>query len=220
MLSHIYSSKTLVRDIRLEISPYVAASQPPNIFGISEPPRLKINSVDSLSDACPLLKAVFYESLRLYSRPLSVRKVTKNIPVAHTCSNDLPNTTFDRFEIETGAYLVAPLGLQDLDCITHDFDDSFDSNRFLLVDKEGKQRCNDAAARPWGLGDAACPGRTFAEKQVLVFVAAIVSLWDMEPKTFGNWKIPKPGAGHVMDGPAKDCRVLLRSRKLTPTSDG
>ena len=214
MLLHIYSSPTLVSDIRREISPYVAATQPPNVFGIAEPPRLMITNVDDLLDVCPLLKAVFCETLRLHSMPLSVRKVTKTFSASHFSSIEPRDPTVQQYEIKSGAFLVAACGLQGQGSVMHAFDETFDARKSLSVDQEGKQRSSDAAGHPWGVGQGACPGRIFAEKQVLSFVAAIVSLWDIEPADLGTWKMPKSDGRHVLAGPKKDCRMLLRARKL------
>lgn len=37
-----------------------------------------------------------------------------------------------------------------------------------------------------------CKGRAFAQKELLTFAAAIISIWDIEPAGGGPWKMPKP----------------------------
>ena len=215
MLFHIYSSPSLIDDIRLEITPYLAATQPRNTFGIPEPPRLIINDVVGLVGVCPLLKAVFYECFRLYSRPLSVRKVTKSFAVADITNHESAASVCQQFAIESGAYLVAPLGLQDHDSGSFEAPELFKPSRFLSVGQDGKRRCIKNVIRPWGEGESAGTGRYFAEKQVLILAAAVISLWDIESTSLKTLETPKHHIHSVVAAPRSDIRVLLRARELS-----
>jgi hypothetical protein len=71
---------------------------------------------------------------------------------------------------------------------------------------------------PWGGGASMCKGRKFAESEVLIFVAAILTCWDIEcidesgkPKAWGH-PGHKGGSGAVV--PATDVRVRLRRRDI------
>ena len=112
MLSHIHTSPSLVDTSRLEVTPHIAVTRPPNTVGIPESARLIVRDNDNLVGACPLLKAIFFECLGLFLKPLSVRKGTK--PFADGNTNPKGSAAFvcQQFAIESGAYLVAPHGLQ------------------------------------------------------------------------------------------------------------
>lgn len=215
MLIHIFSSPGLVEKIRTQISPHIAATQPPNTFGIPEPPRLEIKDIECLVGACPLLKACFYECSRLYSKPLAVRKVTRSLTVTAASSENIGPPVAQHFTMRSGSYLAAPLDLHSQGNSSFEAPQLFKPSRFLSTGPDGKQKCAMGMLRLWGLGEAACPGRWLAEKQVLIFVAAIVSLWDIEPLGSKHWKIPKDVVYSVIAVPKADIRVLFRARKLS-----
>ena len=216
MLFHIFSSPGLVDDIRHQISPYIAATQPLNTFGIPEPPRLIVKEVEGLVSACPLLRACFYECLRLYSKPLSVRKVIKAFSVTGATSDNSGQPIGQHYAMRPDTYVVAPLSLRSYDGSSFDTPELFKPERFLSMGQDGRQKCDRNILRPWGLGKEACPGRDFAEKQVFVFVAAIVSLWDIEPTGLKGWEIPHHAVCSVVAAPTADIRISIRARKLSP----
>ncbi|CAC9895333.1 unnamed protein product [Aureobasidium pullulans] len=61
-----------------------------------------------------------------------------------------------------------------------------------------------------------CKGRAFAQKEALVFTAAFISMWDMEPVGGGAWKLPrfKPATGVYTTN--DDIRVSVSRRKGLP----
>ena len=210
MLLHIWDAPGLAQEIRREIQPYTKATQPPSAFGLPEPARLKID-LEGLLCSCPVLKACFYECLRLYSAPMSVRKVKTSFSMGeHNSGGSDPQLV----RLEAGTFLVAPLGIQHHDASCFDNPLLFNSRRFLSTGRDGKPKCDPGALKPWGVGESACPGRHFAEKQVLAFVAAILSLWDMEPIGWKGWAIPSHDVHLVVATPRTDLRVLVRPREL------
>ena len=65
----------------------------------------------------------------------------------------------------------------------------------------------------WGGGPTMCKGQKFAEKEVVLFVAAILTLWEIEPVgNGGEWRHPgkEMTAGTVR--PKTDVMVRLRRR--------
>jgi cytochrome P450 len=69
MLLEISRDLILLEQIRDEISPYVRAVQPKNEFGMGVwiSPTLETLDVDGLVNGCPLLKAAYAETTRLYT---------------------------------------------------------------------------------------------------------------------------------------------------------
>lgn len=59
-----------------------------------------------------------------------------------------------------------------------------------------------------------CKGRAFAFKECMVFAAAIVAVWDLEPAGRGPWKIPRHRTATGVFGAKDDVRVWISRRKL------
>lgn len=81
-----------------------------------------------------------------------------------------------------------------------------------------KPTCSRNAANTCvaGGGHSMCKGRAFAQKEALVFTAAFISMWDMEPVGGGAWKLPrfKPATGVYTTN--DDIRVSVSRRKGLP----
>src|SRR5690606_23919838 len=85
MLLQICSRPELLSDIREEIAPYVRISQAgergPNGF-----PKLDID-VDGLTKNCPLIKAAFYETMRMNMSGLGIREVIKDVTLKESAAD-------------------------------------------------------------------------------------------------------------------------------------
>jgi hypothetical protein len=67
---------------------------------------------------------------------------------------------------------------------------------------------------PFGSGESSCKGRLFAEREVLVFVSPIVTVWDIQPLSEGGWKVPgKYYVGTGSANPTAGIRVRFRRRR-------
>lgn len=215
MLTHIWSVPGFVGKVRSEIDPFARATQPPQVFGIPEPARLNID-LDGLAQSCPLLKACFYESIRLHSATTSMRSATKTIEVHDP--QEGPNTSRHprSYVLEAGDLVAAPLGVHHHDHRYFKSPNVFEPGRFLEPSKNagGKQIVTAGTLKPWGLGAAACPGRAYAEKEALAFAAGILALWDFEPATSRGWVIPKQKEHSILAVPSAELRVRINPRPL------
>jgi hypothetical protein len=77
MLFHIISTPTLLTNIRKEINSYSKVTKE----GDSE--RLKLD-INSMIKHCPLFKAAFYESMRVYTAGTSYKKVLKDVTLTES----------------------------------------------------------------------------------------------------------------------------------------
>ena len=59
-----------------------------------------------------------------------------------------------------------------------------------------------------------CKGRSFAFKECMVFAAAIIAVWDIEPAGGGEWKIPGHRTATGVFGINSNLRVWIKRRKL------
>lgn len=207
ILLHISADPSLVQQIRNETSPYAKATQPPQTLAIAEPPQLSIDA-NGLVKSCPLLKACFHECVRLHSTPTSVRSITKTFEATSPTSDS-------SHILEAGKFVAAPLHLHHHDPSIFESPYIFQPSRFL---PDNTKRIKDTTMadklKPWGIGSSACPGRAYAEKEVLAYVAGIFALWDFEPTDRRGWVVPGQRERAVVCVPDVDVRVRVRSRPL------
>ena len=211
MILRILATPGLVDRIRAEIEPHVQASQPDNVLGLAEPPRLKI-SLAGLRGGCPLLKSCYFEALRLDSAPWSIKHIVKDFTITED-EKDGPGGTRS-FSLKAGEYLDIPFGVHQSDPRYFPSPELFKADRFLVQGPDGKVEADIGTLRPYGGGLAMCKGKLFAEGEVLAYVAGVIALWDFEPMGADGWQIP----GHIratgVTLPKTDIRVRIRRRKL------
>lgn len=213
MLLRIWATPGLIQRVRNEIHPYAKVTQPPQIFGLPEPPRLKLDS-QSLVGSCPLLRACLYECIRLHSMALSVRTVEDRFSVTETVDDVSAGVKPATFMFKAGTLVAAPLSVHGHDERSFESADDFIPERFLRESEDGNVMAHEGSLRPWGLGQSACFEQTFTEMQVLAFVAGILSLWDFEPTNSNGWTLPAQKWSSTFAIPSTDVRVRLCARKL------
>ena len=220
MLVRLYATPGLVDQLREEMAPFANAFQPPRIFGLPEPPRLQL-ALDGLIRSCPLLKACYLECLRLDSEPTSIKSVKQDFIVTETEDDVLEGVRPMSFVLRAGTFVHIPLAVHQLDPRFFPSPNAFRPERFLqLSDKDdGKLIAHHGTLKPWGGGHSICKGRIFAEREILAFVAGVVSLWDMKPAGPGGWKVPSHRRSTAVALPASDIRVALQRRDLRGASN-
>ena len=66
----------------------------------------------------------------------------------------------------------------------------------------------------WGGGKTLCKGRAFAEREVVIFAAAIVMAWEIEPiENGGQWVHPGRNNGGSANVPKKGIKVRMWRRE-------
>ena len=81
LLFELYRDPVLLAQIREEIAPHVRSVQPPNEFGpaVWLAPELESVDVDGLVTKCPLLKAAYWETLRVYTGLWTVKNLSEDV---------------------------------------------------------------------------------------------------------------------------------------------
>ncbi len=154
---------------------------------------------------CPLLKACYFETLRLDGEIRSARKIRRDnlVPENETASTSA-------FKLKSGDYLHAFHYLHHSDPDYFEEPERFKPERFL-VREGGSVEVGQGTLRPYGAGFSMCKGRVIAERMCLHLVAGILHHWEMEP-TGAGWTVP----GHVSAAgvckPNKDVRVNVFRR--------
>ncbi|PHH75449.1 hypothetical protein CDD82_4448 [Ophiocordyceps australis] len=152
--AHILHDPILLSDIRSEVLPH--ASSYPSLTALNK----------NLS-SCKLLESVYHETLRLVDSPISIRKTTK--PVVTALGESLPAHAF--------LMLVHREILMEEEVWGHDVR-SFNPKRFLRG-TAGEAMLRSKNYTPFGGGPMLCPGRFMVKSEVMVFVALLISRFDM-----------------------------------------
>lgn len=121
-------------------------------------------SLAALVDLCPQTNAAFDETLRLVSSSTSTRLVTEDVVLGGTM-------------LRAGNRVLLPSQHLHRDRAYWGTDvDAFRPERFL----KRADAASDGMYRPFGGGTSLCPGRFFARRAVLSFVAVLLRLFDVE----------------------------------------
>lgn len=208
MLLHIVSSPTLLDSIRREIEPYAT---------VAKDGSLKLE-VDFLLKRCPLFKATFYESMRVFTAGTSYKKVLQDVTLtesdedAHAFGKPRGQT----YHIKAGNFLVIPHATMQMDPRLWDNPTKFSPERFLVPDERNPKtmRADMRHLNAFGGGHTVCKGRFFAEREVMIFVAGFLSIWDFAP-VGKEWE--EPGRYYNGTGtanPKRNVRVRISKRAL------
>jgi len=207
MLHSLISSLKLLNIVREEISPYAK---------IAKGDGLKLD-LDGLIKNCSVFKASFFESMRLYTAGTSYKKVLQDVILTESAEDAaiLRKPTPQTYRIAAGNFLVIPHGTMQTDPRLWEDPAKFDPERFLVVDEKNPSKiCADVKhLNAFGGGYSVCKGRYFAEREVMAFVAAILTLWDFEA-VGRDWGLPlaKGYNGTGSANPKGEVRVLVRKR--------
>lgn len=193
LLFHILSNKDLTASIRKELD--LVTQETGTEF-------VRTVNLSRVKDSCPILVAVFNETLRYHSTVINIKQVQHD-------------TTLD------GQYLLKKNGVVMVpgQSVHHNKDiwgpsaDTFDHLRFLSSGSK-KNLSRTSAFRPFGAGVTMCPGRHFSTNVILSLVVMILLRFDVEPMD-GVWKKPtKHNADmwNAMPKPDHDIDVKFESR--------
>ena len=169
VLNNVFSRPSLLAELRHEIQSNAILL--PNTISFA-----------ALRDSCPLLNSVYRETMRFCAPMSTTRYVSDDTLIA------------DRYLLRKDSIVQIIGGLlhSDPGIWGHDVD-SFNPRRFYHTPNGSKTSDNGrvpaskgsqihpAAFRAFGGGTSLCPGRHFAQVEVLSFAATMVMGWDMEP---------------------------------------
>lgn len=198
LLTHAYSTPGLLDRLRRDIEPYIKLAQSNT---------RKIASMDfaGLFRNGQLLKACLNETYRMVNEPTSVRYVASPVTI--------DDGTY-RHDLKPGMFVPAPHALRQRDAAVYESPDKFIPDRFLETDSEaGRLVARYKGLRPWGSGAGICKDRTFAEKEIMLLSAAVMSLWDIHSAD-SSWKLPVLVPGTGVKRPVTDICVRISQRTL------
>jgi cytochrome P450 len=188
MLNNIFSRPSLLAELRDEVRNNAILL--PNTI-----------SFGALRDSCPLLNSVYRETMRFCAPMSTTRYVLEDTIVA------------DTYLLRKDSIVQIIGGLLHSDPATWGPDvDTFNPRRFYHTPNGSKtsengsapaskeSQIHPAAFRAFGGGTSLCPGRHFAQMEILSFTAAMITGFDMEPPN---------GQAKVMWDPPMDEKTFL-----------
>jgi cytochrome P450 len=170
MLNYIFSNVQLLKELRQEIEK--------TSFSADETSNTATVTYRALQTSCPLLNSVFKETLRLIAPMASTRLVTKDTLIA------------DTYLLRANSIAMIAGGVMHEDPAIWGPDAlAFNPRRFITsthgtktgVEEKQKSTVHPATWRGFGGGAVFCPGRHFAQIEILTLVAALVMGWDFTP---------------------------------------
>ncbi|OCT52383.1 cytochrome P450 monooxygenase [Cladophialophora carrionii] len=233
MVWYVFSTPSLLQEIRREIAPYVRLRQPAATgLPIEEQPKLEID-VAALWAKCPLLKGAFFEAMRLEAPSMSYKMVEDDFVVYEDekDARNLGKKEPQSWLLKKGELICIPHGVHQSDEKYFRDPDRFDPRRFWAkesqatekgenghvngaAEEEAEVRVEYKTMKVWGGGKQMCKGKTFAEREVVLFGAAIIMQWDIEPvDNGGKWVHPGRIVGAGAMNPKRDVRVRMRRRE-------
>ncbi|CAK3833341.1 Cholesterol 7-alpha-monooxygenase [Lecanosticta acicola] len=212
MINRIYEDRALVAMIREEIAPYVEVQQQETGLPISEPPRITKFDVEGLCNNCPLLKSCYVECLRVDTGSWSFKTIRQDF-MLQSREKDA-----QAWLLRKGDYAHVAHDLHNTDPTYWNDPMVWRADRHIKYDDKKRGTTDMGSIRPYGGGSSMCKGRAFAFKEAMIFSATLISIWDIEPRGRGAWKMPKHRKATGVFGTDDDTRVWLKRRKIPSTS--
>lgn len=151
----------------------------------------------------PRMRSFLHEVLRTHNNGTAFREVLKDTTLV---------AAGQTWHLKKGGVVDLPNSLL---CATEDIHpepDTFVAERFLEKRLGGWGENFTKTVKPFGGGVSFCPGRVFAEKQILAFVAALVVHYDLKVIT-PSFKTPRNSdVDEVLWSPRVDIEIRKRAR--------
>lgn len=192
MILHIFARPPLLQEVRTELETSAL------LISHNEHADTRQLQINKINKSCPLLLATFRETLRLHSDVLSSRVVTTDTLLQ------------DKYFLRKGSVLQISGGIMHADAkIWGDNVNEFCPERFLhspnghistsglkqheASNTEKPKQVHPAAFRAFGGGATLCPGRHFAQAEILGFVAMVLLRFNLTSVTADGADIRIPG---------------------------
>lgn len=207
---NLHNHPDILARVREEIKPYSRRE--------GKDKRLSLDWQGLLND-CPLLKASYFESLRMDSAPWSFKTLQRDVQIKEETmdfrrdngSTAGPQEAAAVFKLRKGDVALIPADLHHTDPVYFPSPKEFDPWRYMSR-SDGVERANIGTIRPYGGGSTMCKGRLLAEREVVSYVAAVLTCWDLKPVHGNHWGMHKQTKTSGVCAPGDDLRVKVTAR--------
>ena len=201
-LCHVFSNATLLNDLRQRIEALV--------FPQGKPTTPTTVSVDILriTEGMPLLESLVREVLRLESNSASARFILKDIVIEDSAGAS--------YLLKKDSFLGMPSApVHNDEAVWGPTARTFDPTRFL-PERQKERKMPPSAWRTFGGGNALCPGRHLALREIMTVLVMMALRCDIEPcEEKGQWKMPAK-RHHISTSiltPLQDIQVKILPRE-------
>jgi cytochrome P450 len=164
MLWHIYSDRRLLAEIRQELDRCLKVVSPKSELPVAEPDHLDMDK-DGIFRSCPLLKASYFETMRLDVQGTTYKSVTTDFTVTESSEDaamvgkSKPRT----YKLSKGQYVCVPHSVHQRDDRYFKDPAAFNPKRFYIIDKEKSDEImvEMGSMHPFGGGPNMCKGKKF-----------------------------------------------------------
>jgi hypothetical protein len=178
MLLYVASDPRLLEEIRSEVTNVITTT------GRGAHRTLTFN-ITKFNSECRLLLSAYLETIRLTTFQVSIRMVE---------ADTILSAGSETILVKKGNVVQIPAGVMHTSTATWGPNsDMFDGRRFMKQVEEEKEqgKAKRSAYIPFGGGKHLCPGRHFAQAEILGMVAAVVTGFDVMSKDGGPVVAPK-----------------------------
>jgi cytochrome P450 len=168
-LLEMLSNPGLVPEVRVELE------------SVGYPALQPSEYVTVIPSKVPLLRSIYFESLRVHINAVNFREVLEHTDLV---------TEGHTWKLEKGGVVTLAGTVLQEDEELHPQPKQFQPKRFMDKDLGGGGENAAKYMKPFGGGTSYCPGRVFAEKQIIGFLAAVVMRYDMKIVT-KDYVIPR-----------------------------
>ncbi|KAM4054664.1 cytochrome p450 [Hirsutella rhossiliensis] len=171
VLLYVYSDASLLARVRKEIYKFLVVARRNGVR------RVNIRKV---VDDGAFLTSLVREVLRVQSTNASGRIV-------------LGDTLLDNeMLLKKNAFLLIPSAeMHSSESAWGPTASQFDPERFIEKEGQSAHRAPAAALQTFGSGASVCPGRHFAESEILAILVIMALRYDLSPVGGGEWRMPK-----------------------------
>ncbi|KAJ0311225.1 hypothetical protein COL516b_001930 [Colletotrichum fioriniae] len=189
MMCYVFRDANLVADLQKELLALAVIQQQDGGTTGGRPSRKCTFTVAKFRTGCPLLVSTYKEVMRLTNRSTGTRRVVEDTLISYTPSGDGGDTK--TYLLKKGANIQIPA------IITNFGPDAWGENahefnprRFMTADRE-RERAQNRAFNPFGGGKHLCPGRFFADAEILGAMAALLLGFEIETPAGDRIEVPQ-----------------------------
>jgi cytochrome P450 len=210
LLANLFSRQELLAQVRKEIDKAVTTAKGDD--GV----EIRTIHVDMLKSVAPVLTSCFRETLRMVANMTSVRWILEDTMIA------------DKYLLKKDSIVQVASGVIHMDeGIWGEDAGEFNPRRFLSTSEgTGEKTATaplpknvpSAAFRAFGGGSVICPGRHFAQSEIVGYVAGVLMGFDLEKPGGGVIELPKRNNEVIplaVMKPRDECKVVISKRNGT-----
>ncbi|KFA67774.1 hypothetical protein S40285_04501 [Stachybotrys chlorohalonatus IBT 40285] len=187
MLFELYRDPVLLEEIREEIAPYVRVVQPENEFSLAVwvPPKIEKLDLDGLLSRCTQFRAACVETVRLYSADWTTLRLEEDLLL-----KDEDEAGPEGYLLKKNTFAHLPTELHHLDPKHFPRPLNWDLSRHTTNSEKNVDGTTGVTAA-FVEGITIPRNETLELRQMAMFTAAIISLYDIEAPKRGTWPDPR-----------------------------